>query len=107
MKAVPEKIDIHFVGHHLASHLGVGNEKNVLVGRPRERYAARLANNAARSIAAGHPTGYDFSLRAIGMLHYRRDGVVILLEADEFCIPLDRTSQLTQAVAHNAFIVIL
>src|SRR5690242_13369169 len=106
MEAVAEQVDVDLVGNHGAGHLGVGDKEDVLVGSAGEGDAVGFAHGAACSVASGNPSGHDVSLGTIGLLENGGDRAGLLSEADKFGAPLDRRSQLTKVVAHQAFVVV-
>src|SRR5215467_2441363 len=107
MKAVAEEVDVHFVGHHFASRLGISDKEHVLVRCASERDATRFADEAACSIASRDPGGSDLAFGTVGVFDYRVNPVGILLKAEEFRVPMDRAPELTQVIAQETLVVVL
>ena len=66
-----------------------------------------FAHCAACAVATGHVGGADLACHAVRGFEGGGDGINLLLELQQFGIPLHAYTLIEQVFAHDAFVVIL
>src|SRR5215472_7082917 len=107
VEAFSPEVHVDLVGDHASGHLGIGDKEYVLVGSALKRDVVELSYGAARAIAARDPRRGDRPSAAVRLLERYRDAVGLLLEADQFGIPLHLHPERVQLLAHDALVVVL
>ena len=92
---------------HAAGGLHVRHVEDMLVRCTFEGNVVEGAHRAVRSVATSHPASTHLPGAAVGTQERRSDMSVLLPQGIQRRIPLDALVPVAQAVAHDAFVVVL
>ncbi len=107
MKAVAPEVDVELVRHHRAGDDGVGDEEDVLVGRPGEVDPGQVAHRAVRAVAAGDPLCLDLPHRAVREFELRGYARGSLRQVDQLGVPFHADAPAAEGLSEQPLVVVL
>jgi hypothetical protein len=93
--------------HRRSVRLDIGDVEEMLVRPTRKTDRQHLAETRVSAVAAGNERGFAEVDAATCALKPRDDAIVAFLESDEFRLPVDPDSSVTQPIDQQPLVLVL